>query len=199
MLVFAFVYSVLVHNLDIASALSLAQSYISANAISKGQSIGVIPETQDHIKLSEMLGGSTQPVIKVMGRDIPVVRQARDGEYRAIDIHTLKQRHQKKSAEGEELYNIPTFSPDRAYGYIKRAFGNNLPLVVGACLSTMRSWIEAEGTEEEKRANWSKVEKGGYGWYVETRPEVPYGQAVTSLRALISQEGVGKERGAQSG
>jgi hypothetical protein len=79
MLVFALVHTILVHDLSVASALSLAQAYISANAVSKGQSIGIIPETHDHISLSTMLGGSTQPVIKIMSRDIPVVRQAEEG------------------------------------------------------------------------------------------------------------------------
>jgi hypothetical protein len=76
------------------------------------------------------------------------------------------------------LYNIPVYSPEAAYGYIQRAFDKNLPLVVGACLVAMKSWLEVESTEEEKESNRTKLEKGGYGWYVETRPDVPYGQAV---------------------
>ena len=128
MLVFALVHTVLVHETSVASALSLAHSYISLNAVSKGRSIGLIPEKPaDDVTLREMLGGSTQPVIKVMSREIAVVRQEQAGEYRAIDVHALKQRHKKKEAEGEDLYNIPTYSPQAAYGYIQRAFGKDLP------------------------------------------------------------------------
>jgi hypothetical protein len=179
MLVFALVHTVLVHEMSVASALSLAHSYISANAVSKGRSIGIIPEKHgDDVSLRTMLGGSTQPVIKVMSRDIAVVRQAQEGEYRAIDVKTLRDRHTKKEAEGEELYNIPTYSPEAAYGYIQRAFGKDLPAVVGACLVTMRSWLEGDGTEEEKEARRAELDKEGYGMYVQCRPEVPYGQQV---------------------
>lgn len=182
MLVFAMVHTVLVHNVSVASALSLAHSYITANAISKGRSIGIIPEkSEDEISLKEMLGGSTQPVIKVMGRDIALVRQPEEGEYRAIDVSTLKKRHLKHEAEGSDLYNIPTYSPEGAYGYLKRAFGNDLPAVIGACLVTMQSWIKGEGTEEEKEASKAELEKQGYGMYVQCRPDVPYGEAVLCL------------------
>ena len=177
MLVFAMVHTVLVHELSVASALSLAHSYISANAVSKGRSIGIIPEKHgDDVTLQTMLGGSTQPVIKVMSRDIAVVRQAEKGEFRAIDVKTLKDRHSKREAEGEELYNIPTYTPEAAYGYIQRAFGENLPAVVGACLITMRSWLEGDGTDEEKGVRRAELDKQGYGMYVQTRPDVPYGQ-----------------------
>src|ERR1700692_3056432 len=102
MLVFAMVHTVFVHGVSVASALSLAHSYISANAISKGRSIGIIPEHSDNVSLSTMLGGSTQPVIKVMSRDISIVRQPDEGEYRAIDIKTLRDRHSKHEAEGAD-------------------------------------------------------------------------------------------------
>jgi len=179
MLVFALVHTVLVHETSVASALSLAHSYISLNAVSKGRSIGIIPEKHgDDVTLREMLGGSTQPVIKVMGRDIAVVRQGREGEYRAIDVHTLRERHKKKEAEGEDLYNIPTHTPEAAYGYIQRAFGKDLPAVIGACLVTLRSWLRGEGTEEEKEERRADLDKKGYGMYVQCRPEVPSGHEV---------------------
>jgi hypothetical protein len=184
MLVFAMVHTVLVHELSVASALSLAHSYISANAVSKGQSIGIIGESEDHTTLSEMLGGSRQPVIKIMSRDIAVIRQAKEGEFRAIDVHALKNRHKKKSAEGEDLYNnIPVYTPEAAYGYIQRAFGKDLPLLIGAILISLRSWLEGADSEEEKEERKADLEKRGYQMYVQTRPDVPYGQAVlvTSL------------------
>jgi len=194
MLVFALVHTVLVHDTSVASALSLAHSYISLNAVSKGRSIGLIPEKHgDDITLREMLGGSTQPVIKVMSRDIAVVRKGQEGEYRAIDVHALKERHKKKEAEGEDLYNIPTYSPEAAYGYIQRAFGKDLPAVVGACLITMRSWLEGEGTEEEKEERRADLDKKGYGMYVQCRPEVPYGQQVSNDLYLRLCEGWGKK------
>jgi hypothetical protein len=179
MLVFAMIHTVLVHGLSVASALSLSHSYISANAVSKGRSIGTIPEKHgDDITLREMLGGSTQPVIKVMSRDISVVRQATEGEYRAIDVKTLKDRHAKQEAEGAELYNIPTYTPEAAYGYIQRAFGSDLPLLIGACLIAMRSWLEGDGMEEEKEERRVELDKQGYAMYCQARPEVPSGQAV---------------------
>lgn len=182
MLVFAMVHTILVHELSAASALSLAHSYISLNAISKGRSIGLIPEKRgDDTSLSKMLGGSTQPLIKVMSRDIPVVRQAEEGEYRAIDIKALKDRHAKQEAEGKDLYNIPTYTPEAALGYIQRAFGKNLPLLVGACIICMKTWLEGEGTEEEKEARKAELDKQGYGMYVQARPDVPYGEAVRPL------------------
>jgi hypothetical protein len=179
MLVFAMVHTVLVHELSVASALSLAHSYISANAVSKGQSIGVIPESGDHTTLSEMLGGSRQPVIKVMSRDIIVLRQAKENEFRAIDVRALKERHKKKAAEGKDLYdNIPIYTPEAAYRYIQRAFGKDLPLLTGAILIALRSWLEGEGTEEEIEERKSELDKRGYQMYVQSRPDVPYGQAV---------------------
>jgi hypothetical protein len=179
MLVFAMVHTVLVHGLSVASALSLSHSYISANAVSKGRSIGMIPEKHgDDVTLRDMLGGSTQPVIKVMGRDIAVVRQAEEGEFRAIDVKTLKDRHSKREAEGAELYNIPTYTPEAAYGYIQRAFGKDLPLLIGACLIAMKSWLDGDGTEDEKEERRAELDKQGYGMYCQVRPEVPYGQAV---------------------
>src|SRR2546423_15035302 len=182
MLVFAMVHTILVHDLSVASALSLAHSYISLNAISKGRSIGLIPEKHgDDTSLQKMLGGSTQPVIKVMSRDVPVVRQSDPREYRAIDIKTLRDRHSKKETEGKDLYNIPTYTPEAALGYIQRAFGKNLPLLVGACLVCMRSWIEGDGTEEEKEKSRAELDKQGYGMYVQARPDVPYGEAVRRL------------------
>jgi hypothetical protein len=193
MLVFSMLHTVLVHELSVASALSLAHAYISANAVSKGQSIGIIPESEEHISLKQMLGGSTQPVIKVMSRDIPVVRQAEEGEYRAIDIKTLKARYKKQGAEGADLYNIPVHSPESAYEYIRRAFGENLESVVGACLIAMRSWLEGQGTNEEKETRRAELEKRGYNMYVETRPEVPYGQAVVSSKVEFSHVGVGQK------
>jgi hypothetical protein len=179
MLVFAMIHTILVHSLSVASALSLSHAYISANAVSKGRSIGLIPEKHgDDISLRTMLGGSTQPVIDVMGRDIAVVRQAEEGEYRAIDVKTLKDRHAKHEAEGAELYNIPVYSPQNALGYLQRAFGKDLPAVIGACLITMRSYLAGYATDEEKEAKRKQLEKEGYGMYVQTRPEVPYGQEV---------------------
>jgi len=184
MLIFALVHTVLVHELSVASALSLAHSYISANAVSKGQSIGIIPEG-DHKTLTELLGGSRQPVIKIMSRDIAVLRQAKENEFRAIDVHALKERHKKKPAEGKDLYdNIPIYKPEAAYGYLQRAFGKNLPLVTGAILTALRSWLEGEGTEEEIEEQKADLKKRGYQMYVETRPEVPYGQAVAVLEPL---------------
>jgi hypothetical protein len=180
MLVFAMLHTVLVHGLSVASALSLAHSYISANAVSKGRAVGLIPEKHgDDVTLRDMLGGSTQPVIKVMGRDIAVVRQAEEGEFRAIDVKALQDRHSKREAEGAELYNIPIYTPEAAYGYLQRAFGKNLPAVIGACLITMRSWLDGDGSDEEKEARRAELDKRGYGMYVETRPEVPYGQEVS--------------------
>ena len=186
MLVFAMVHTVLVHNLSVASALSLAHAYISANAVSKGRSIGIIPEKHgDHVSLQTMLGGSTQPVINVMGRDIAVVRQAEEGEFRAIDVKTLKDRYSKHEAVGKDLYNIPTYSPEAAYGYIQRAFGKNLPAVVGACLITMKSWLEGEGPDEEKETRRTELAKQGYAMYVQARPEVPYGKEVNYSRTRL--------------
>ena len=194
MLVFALVHTVLVHETSVASALSLAHSYISLNAVSKGRSIGIIQEKHgDDVTLREMLGGSTQPVIKVMSRDIAVVRQGQEGEYRAIDVHTLKERHKKREAEGEELYNIPTYTPEAASGYIQRAFGKDLPAVVGACLITMRSWLEGEGTEKEKEERRADLDKKGYGMYVQCRPEVPYGQQVSRSMYCNLCQGWGKK------
>lgn len=194
MLVFALVHTVLVHETSVASALSLAHSYISLNAVSKGQAIGLIPEKHgDNVTLREMLGGSTQPVIKVMSRDIAVVRQGQEGEYRAINVHTLKERHKKKAAEGEDLYNIPTYSAEAAYGYIQRAFGKDLSAVVGACLVTMQSWLEGEGTEDEKEERRADLEKKGYGMYMQSRPDVPYGQQVSSNLYFHLCEGWGKK------
>ena len=188
MLVFAMVHTVLVHKLSVASALSLAHSYISANAVSKGRSIGLIPEKRgDEVSLQTMLGGSTQPVIKVMSRDIAVVRQAEEDEFRAIDVKSLKTRYSKHGAEGADLYNIPTYTPEAAYGYIQRAFGKNLPAVVGACLITMKSWLDGEGTDEEKEARRAELDKQGYGMYVQTRPDVPYGQEVSTLRTTLTK------------
>lgn len=178
MLVFAMVHTVFVHGVSVASALSLAHSYISANAISKGRSIGIIPEHSDNVSLSTMLGGSTQPVIKVMSRDISIVRQPDEGEYRAIDIKTLRDRHSKHEAEGADLYNIPIYTPEGALGYIQRAFGKDLPSVVGACVVVMKSWLNVDGTEEEKEERRVELDKQGYGMYVQARPDVPYGQAV---------------------
>lgn len=198
MLVFAMVHTVLVHELSVASALSLAHSYISANAVSKGQSIGIIGEG-DHIPLSEMLGGSRQPVIKVMSRDIAVVRQADEREFRAIDVHALKERHKKHKAEGKDLYNIPVYTPEAAYGYIQRAFGKDLPLVIGAILIALRSWLDGEGTEEEKEERRSELDKHGYSMYVQTRPEVPYGQAVRCPCFMCLQAGMGEKGRAESG
>ena len=196
MLVFAMVHTVLVHGLSVASALSLSHSYITANAVSKGRSIGIIPEKHgDEISLREMLGGSTQPVINVMGRDIAVVRQAKEGEYRAIDIHALKTRYSKHGAEGKDLYNIPTYTPEAAYGYLQRAFGKNLSSVVGACLIAMQSWLEGDVSEEEKEARVRDLEKRGYGMYVETRPDVPYGQAVHHFVDLVTYRRDGVKRG----
>lgn len=187
MLVFAMVHTVLVHGLSVASALSLSHSYISANAVSKGRSIGIIPESKgDDISLRTMLGGSTQPVIKVMGRDIAVVRQAEEGEFRAIDVKTLRDRHLKHETEGAELYNIPTYSPEAAYGYLQRAFGKDLPAVVGACLITMRSWLEGDGTEEVKEERRAELDKKGYEMYMLARPEVPYGQEVFGYRFALT-------------
>src|SRR5208282_2632408 len=155
-------------------------SYISANAVSKGRAIGVIPEKQgDDVTLRDMLGGSTQPVIKVMSRDIAVVRQLEEGEFRAIDVKTLRDRHSKREAEGAELYNIPIHTPEAAYGYLQKAFGKDLPAVVGACLITMKSWLDGDGSDEEKEARKAELAKRGYGMYVETRPEVPYGHEVS--------------------
>jgi hypothetical protein len=195
MLVFAMVHTVLVHELSVASALSLAHAYISANAVSKGRSIGLIPEKHgEEVSLQTMLGGSTQPVIKVMGRDIPVVRQAEEGEFRAIDMKTLKDRYSKHEIEGADLYNIPTCTPEAAYGYIQRAFGKNLPGVVGACLITMKSWLEGDGTGAEKEARRAELDKEGYNMYVRSRPEVPYGQEVNTLgRKLTKRDGAKRE------
>jgi hypothetical protein len=179
MLVFAMVHTILVQSLSVASALSLSQAYISANAVSKGRSIGLIHEKPgDDVSLQTMLGGSTQPVIKVMGRDIAVVRQAEEGEYRAIDVKTLKDRHAKHEAEGAELYNIPVYSPEGALGYIQRAFGENLHAVIGACLVTMQSYLAGDGSDKERDTRRLELEKEGYGLYVQTRPEVPHGQEV---------------------
>jgi hypothetical protein len=198
MLVFAMVNTVLVHQLSVASALSLSHSYITANAISKGRAIGVIHEKEEESStLKEMLGGATQPTIKVMGRDIAVVRGAQEGEYKAIDFKALKTRHMKKgSTEGSDLYNIPTYSPEAALGYITRAFGTNLPNVIGACLVTMQSWLDRANTEEEMDAKRTELEKHGYNMYVQCRPEVPYGQAVKfySTEKLMLIKGLGEER-----
>ena len=173
------VHTVLVHSLSVASALSLSHAYISANAVSKGRSIGLIPEKHgDDVSLRTMLGGSTQPVIKVMGRDIAVVRQAEEGEYRAIDVHALKARHAKHEAEGAELYNIPVYSPEGALGYLQRAFGKNLSAVIGACLIAMRSYLAGDGPDDEREARRLELDKEGYGMYVQTRPGVPYGHEV---------------------
>lgn len=188
MLVFAMVHAVLVHELSVASALSLAHAYISANAVSKGRSIGLIPEKHgDEISLQTMLGGSTQPVIKVMGRDIPVVRQTEEGEFRAIDVKSLRDRYLKHGTEGADLYNIPIYTPEAAYGYIQRSFGKNLPAVVGACLIMMKSWLEGEGSDEEKEARRIELDKQGYTMYVQTRPEVPYGQEVNASRSKLTK------------
>lgn len=189
MLVFAMVHTMFVHGLSVASSLSLAHSYISANAISKGRSIGIIPDHGDHVSLSDMLGGSTQPVIKVMSRDISVVRQAEEGEYRAIDIKTLKDRHSKHEAEGEALYNIPTYTPEAALGYLQRAFGKDLLAVIGACVVVMKSWLHGDGTEEEKEERRVELDKQGYGMYVQARPDVPFGQAVCPRKQTYDRDG----------
>jgi hypothetical protein len=182
MLVFAMVHTVLVHQLSVASALSLSHSYITANAISKGRAIGVIHETEEESStLKEMLGGASQPTIKVMGRDIAVVRGSQEGEFRAIDFKALKARHVKKGGtEGEDLYNIPTYTPEAAQGYLSRAFGNNLSNVIGACLVAMQSWLNGADTDEALETKRAELEKHGYNMYVQCRPEVPYGQAVRS-------------------
>ena len=180
MLVFAMVHTVLVHQLSVASALSLSHSYITANAISKGRAIGLIPQKEEEgSTVKEMLGGASQPTIKVMGRDIVCVRGGKEGEYRAIDIKALKARHLKKGGtEGLDLYNVPTYSPEAAQGYITRAFGKNLSNVIGACLITMQSWLEGAETEEELETKRAELEKHGYNMYVQCRPEVPYGREV---------------------
>jgi hypothetical protein len=193
MLVFAMVHTVFVHGLSVPSSLSLAHSYITANAISKGRSIGMVSDHGDDVSLSTMLGGSTQPIIKVMGRDISVVRQAEEGEYRAIDIKTVKDRHSKREAEGADLYNIPTYPPEAALGYIQRAFGKDLPLVVGACVVVMKSWLEGDGTDDEKEERRAELDKRGYGMYVEARPDVPYGQAVPLLKVTYNRDGERRE------
>jgi len=180
MLVFAMVHTVLVHQLSVASALSLSHSYITANAISKGRAIGLIPQKEEEgSTVKEMLGGASQPTIKVMGRDIVCVRGAKEGEYRAIDFKALKARHVKKGGtEGSDLYNMPTYSPEAAQGYITRAFGKNLSNVIGACLVTMQSWLDGAETEEELETKRAELEKHGYNMYVQCRPEVPYGREV---------------------
>lgn len=180
MLIFAMVHTILVHGLSVATSLSLAHSYISLNALSKGQSLGLLPgSSSSYPSLSQILGGSTQPVIKVLGRDIPVVRQSQQDEYRAIDTKTLRDRHAKKQLEGSELFDVPTYSPEAALGYVQRAFGTQLGLLVGACVVCMRSWLRGDddlgSTEEQRR---EELEKRGYGMYVQARPEVPYGKAV---------------------
>lgn len=131
--------------------------------------------------LKEMLGGASQPTIKVMGRDIAVVRGDQENEYRAIDFKALKSRHVKKGGtEGSDLYNIPTYSPEAAYGYITRAFGMNLSNVIGACLIAMQSWLDGADTEDEMETKRAELEKHGYNMYIRSRPEVPDGQAVNS-------------------
>jgi len=202
MLIFAMVHTVLVHGVSVASALSLSHSYISANAVSKGRSIGLIPEKPgDDITIRELLGGSSQPHINVMGREIAVLRQAEEGEYRAIDIHALKERRKKHGeATGRELYsNIPVYTPEAALGYVQRAFGKDLENVIGASFIALSSWLEGEGednTEEEIEARRVELEKQGYNMYCQARPDVPYGQAVSHPQSLMELTvGMGEERG----
>jgi len=200
MLIFAMVHTVLVHGVSVASALSLSHSYISANAVSKGRSIGLIPEKPgDDITIRELLGGSSQPHINVMGREIAVLRQAEEGEYRAIDIHALKERHKKHGeATGRELYsNIPVYTPEAALGYVQRAFAKDLENVIGACFIALSSWLEGDdNTEEGIEARRVELEKRGYNMYCEGRPDVPYGQAVSSDQSLNElMIGMGEERG----
>jgi hypothetical protein len=197
MLVFAMVNTVFVHNLSVSSALSLSHSYMTANAISKGQSIGLIGESSN-ATLKQMLGGSTQPVIRVMSRDIPVVRQRVEGEFRAIDVKALKEKYRKSEMEGMGLLDIPTYSPEGALGYLQRAFGGKLGMVIGACVVVMKSWLEGEGTEEEREERRTELDKQGYGMYCQVRPDVPYGQAVSALVARLIV-GMGKEGGVEFG
>jgi hypothetical protein len=195
MLVFAMVHTVLVHQLSVASALSLSHSYITANAISKGRAIGVIHEKEESSTLKEMLGGASQPTIKVMGRDIAVVRGSQEGEFRAIDFKALKARHVKKGGtEGEDLYNIPTYSPEAAQGYLTRAFGKNLLNVIGACLIALQSWLDGADTDEALETKRVELEKHGYNMYVQCRPEVPNGQAVRSRFIKFINERDGERR-----
>jgi hypothetical protein len=42
----------------------------------------------------------------------------------------------------------------------------------------MKSWLNVDGTEEEKEERRVELDKQGYGMYVQARPDVPYGQAV---------------------
>jgi hypothetical protein len=196
MLVFAMVHTVLVHQLSVASALSLSHSYITANAISKGRAIGIMHENEDESStLKEMLGGASQPTIKVMSRDIAVVRGSQEGEFRAIDFKALKARHAKKGGtEGEDLYNIPTYSPEAAQGYLARAFGMNLSNVIGACLIAMQSWLNGAETDDALETKTAELEKHGYNMYVQCRPEVPYGQAVIFHFITLVNERGGERR-----
>ncbi|KAM0751778.1 hypothetical protein T439DRAFT_324970 [Meredithblackwellia eburnea MCA 4105] len=119
-------------------ALSIAQVYTELNANSKGVSIGIMPASANQSN-----AGTSQPLVDLMGRKIPVLSM-QDGEWRAI----------AKGAIAE---------PSTAFGYLQRAFRQQLGAVIGALR------VLADSYEP------SKLNEIGYALYCEFRPEAVSG------------------------
>ena len=155
--------------LTTAAALSFAQAYSSANAISKGKAIGVIHSKEEKSdEITTLLSGSRQPIMPVMGRSIPFLSGRTEGDYLAIDVAALSHK--------AETGKIPTHNADTAYNYIQKAFKEHLPQVLGAFDLLLESYLPNMSDEEREDLN-----KKGYNLYCQFRPEVPYGEKVRSL------------------
>jgi hypothetical protein len=173
MLIFAYCTAKHVYApLSSASALSLAHCYTTANAISKGRSIGIMrDEKSPQDDLSELLGGSTQPIVNLMGRELYIIRGQSDESVRAIDIPGLKKKSQSGDKKGN---NVPIYTPESAFKYLERSFGDRMGKIVAVLDAVFDSWIYDKDDEDARL----ELNKRSYGWYCDTRPEVPYGQEV---------------------
>lgn len=138
-LVLAFAVILLKYNMPeqpLSSRLSLAQAVVSANSQSKAKSIGITSENT----AEEDGWGTGQPKIKVMGREIAVMRRVLQGDvaedsnqttlkaedhkiYWGIDLDALRKsngpliaRKNAGSATG-----LPIYAPDSARNYLLRS------------------------------------------------------------------------------
>ncbi|KZW04218.1 hypothetical protein EXIGLDRAFT_716214 [Exidia glandulosa HHB12029] len=119
-----------------AEALSIGAAYTEMNAISKGVSIGVFdPKKGKGVELAKT---DSQPFVDIMGRRISVMK-TRNDTWRAL-------------VKGEPV------DPAEPHGYIKRAFRQTLPHVLGAMRLLAQSFAPSELNDR------------GYGLYAEFRP-----------------------------
>jgi len=105
-------------------ALSLAQAYTEANAISKGVSIGVYNSPKKSIGEENQ----SQPYVDLMGRQVSVISRS-DEQWRGV-------------VKGEMV------EPSKAFGYLQRSFRQQLGSVIGAMRMLANSFPPKELNEK---------------------------------------------------